>query len=143
MKHAVNDADRRLSEIYGEFLPKKILDAHMHLYLGESIPKVRGTGVFQLEKALPEDYMEDGSEEDLDRVIKLILVRFEQKEKSERRGEIHIVSAGVHHADVFRRVFKSRRFGYGQSIHLGAHTNCAIAASDRGDNSAVLRQNHV
>ena len=59
MKHAVNDADRRLSEIYGEFLPKKILDAHMHLYLGESIPKVRGTGVFQLEKALPEDYMED------------------------------------------------------------------------------------
>ena len=59
MVHAVNDADRTLTELYAEFLPKKIFDAHMHLYLGESIPKVRGTGVFGLEKALPAHYMED------------------------------------------------------------------------------------
>ena len=59
MTYAVNEADRRLAEIYGEFLPKKVFDAHMHLYLGEAIPKVRGTGVFMREKALPQHYMED------------------------------------------------------------------------------------
>ena len=59
MKHNLNDADRRLVALYREFLPKKIFDAHMHLYLGESIPKVRGNGVFRLDKALPEHYMED------------------------------------------------------------------------------------
>lgn len=56
---SVNEQDRKLSEIYGEFLPKRIFDAHMHLYLGESIPKVAKTGVFHLDKALPEDYLRD------------------------------------------------------------------------------------
>lgn len=56
---SINEQDRKLSEIYGEFLPKKIFDAHMHLYFGESIPKVAKTGVFCLNNALPEDYLKD------------------------------------------------------------------------------------
>lgn len=55
----LNEADSRLVDIYKDFLPNQIFDAHMHLYLGKAIPKVHQTGVFCLEKATPEDYMAD------------------------------------------------------------------------------------
>lgn len=55
----LNEADRRTVEIYKDFLPSRIFDAHMHLYLGEAIPRVRNTGVFCLEQADPEDYKAD------------------------------------------------------------------------------------
>lgn len=55
----MNEADLRLVEIYREFLPKRIFDAHMHMYLGEAIPKVRGTGVFQRDDGTVEAYLHD------------------------------------------------------------------------------------
>lgn len=57
--NSMNEADLRLREIYREFLPKRVFDAHMHLYLGECIPKVRKTGVFSLDSATPGDYAKD------------------------------------------------------------------------------------
>ena len=51
------EADLRLAAIYQEFLPRKVFDAHMHMYLGEAIPAFRGPdGVFPLDQATPERY---------------------------------------------------------------------------------------
>lgn len=55
----VNEADLRLVAIYRDFLPKRIFDAHMHMYLGEAVPKARGSGVFQRDNATPEAYIQD------------------------------------------------------------------------------------
>ncbi len=56
----MKEADFRMVELYRDFLPKKVFDAHMHLYLGTAIPKFRGPhGQFPLEKATPADYCAD------------------------------------------------------------------------------------
>ena len=55
----INESDRKLTELYRDFLPAKVFDAHMHLYTSAAIPKFSGNGVFQLNIAKPEDYMAD------------------------------------------------------------------------------------
>ena len=49
----------------------------------------------------PADGLLRGLEEDFYRVIELVFVRFEQEKKSECRGKVDIVAAGVHNSDVF------------------------------------------
>lgn len=57
---AIREADLRMAEIYKDFLPQKVFDAHMHLYLGEGIPSFRGPeGTFFLDAATPEDCISD------------------------------------------------------------------------------------
>jgi predicted TIM-barrel fold metal-dependent hydrolase len=57
---AIREADLRLAELYRDFLPEKVFDAHVHLYLDEAIPRFRGTdGVFFRGTATVEHYLSD------------------------------------------------------------------------------------
>ena len=54
----IRDVDLRMVDIYKDFLPKQVFDAHIHLYLSETIPAFRGPeGTFFLDAATPEDYI--------------------------------------------------------------------------------------
>lgn len=57
---AIREADLRLVEIYRDFLPEQVFDAHVHLYLDEAIPRFRGAdGVFFRGTATAEHYLSD------------------------------------------------------------------------------------
>ena len=52
------EADLRMADIYRDFLPETIFDAHMHLYRGCDIPNFHTTNeVFLRERATVEDYL--------------------------------------------------------------------------------------
>ncbi len=58
----VNEVDRRVIAQYADFLPDKVLDAHAHIYLGETIPKFYdASGIFCREVCIPENYVADVS----------------------------------------------------------------------------------
>lgn len=51
------EEDRGALEHLKGFLPKKIFDAHAHLYVADTVPRVAGTAAFPLEKSTPVDYV--------------------------------------------------------------------------------------
>jgi predicted TIM-barrel fold metal-dependent hydrolase len=57
---AIRDVDLQMAELYKDFLPKKIFDTHVHMYIGDAAPAFYGpNGNFFREKVVPEDYWED------------------------------------------------------------------------------------
>ncbi len=56
----LNEQDRRMAEMYRDFLPKKVFDAHAHIHLAKACPTVsRPDSVFCRSAATPDDYRED------------------------------------------------------------------------------------
>lgn len=55
----LSGVDRACIERYRDFLPKRVFDAHMHVYCDGSIPAFSGTSVFSAPAAAPEDYLRD------------------------------------------------------------------------------------
>ena len=51
--------DLSFSELYRDFLPKRIIDAHMHLWLGETIPSFCQKEVYFRNECTPLDYEAD------------------------------------------------------------------------------------
>lgn len=55
-----SENDRSFSELYRDFLPKRIIDAHMHLWQEETIPSFyKDDGIFFRKECTPLDYEED------------------------------------------------------------------------------------
>lgn len=57
---SVNDLDKQVVDLYADFLPEKVFDAHVHLYRSDTIPHFYGSdGVFFRQVSTPEDYLVD------------------------------------------------------------------------------------
>ena len=58
--YGVEQIDLQVAELYKDFLPKKVFDAHMHMYCLETIPMELGKSpIYCREKATPEGYAAD------------------------------------------------------------------------------------
>ena len=44
-------------ELLKDFVPEKVFDAHAHLYVADTVPRVAGTAAFPQEFSAPEDYV--------------------------------------------------------------------------------------
>lgn len=56
----LNEQDRRMAEMYRDFLPKKVFDAHAHIHLAKACPTAsRPDSVFCRSAATPDDYKAD------------------------------------------------------------------------------------
>ena len=53
----LREEDQALIEHLKGFIPKKVFDAHAHLYVAETVPRVAGTAAFPREFSTPEDYV--------------------------------------------------------------------------------------
>ena len=53
----VRQADQAAIALLKDFIPEKVFDAHAHLYVADTVPKVAGTAAFAQEFSLPEDYV--------------------------------------------------------------------------------------
>ena len=51
------EADHAAIEHLADFLPKKIFDAHAHLYVADTVPRVAGTAAFPSKYSVPSDYV--------------------------------------------------------------------------------------
>lgn len=51
------EEDRAVIEHLKGFIPKKVFDAHAHLYVADTVPRVAGTAAFPLEYSTPDDYV--------------------------------------------------------------------------------------
>ncbi len=57
---AIRDVDLQMAEIYRDFLPKRIFDAHLHMYAEGTIPHFYGeSGTFFRQQVTPADYLSD------------------------------------------------------------------------------------
>lgn len=57
--YEVTEQDRRYAEMYRDFLPEKVIDAHMHLWAEDTIPMFYGKdGVFKTPFGTVEDFRE-------------------------------------------------------------------------------------
>jgi len=57
---SVNEQDLRMAEIYRDFLPKQVFDAHAHIHLAKACPTFSGPKTtFSRAAATPEDYKAD------------------------------------------------------------------------------------
>ena len=57
---AIREVDLQMAEIYRDFLPKKIFDAHVHMYAEGTIPHFHGDkGTFFRHEVTPSDYITD------------------------------------------------------------------------------------
>lgn len=57
---AVREVDLQMAEKYRDFLPKKIFDAHVHMYAEGTIPHFFGdSGTFFRRQVTPDDYVND------------------------------------------------------------------------------------
>lgn len=50
-------ADLAAIELLKDFIPEKVFDAHAHLYMADTVPRVAGTDTFLLEYSTPQDYV--------------------------------------------------------------------------------------
>lgn len=56
----IRDEDLQMAEIYRDFLPKRIFDAHLHMYAEGTIPHSYGeSGTFFRRQVTPADYLRD------------------------------------------------------------------------------------
>lgn len=56
-KVRTREIDSKMAEIYKDFLPERIFDAHIHMYFKDVIPGFYGpSGTFYMDAATPEDY---------------------------------------------------------------------------------------
>ncbi len=56
----ITERDKQVVNLYADFLPKKIFDAHMHIYCGHTIPNFyKPDGVFCRKYCTPKDYLAD------------------------------------------------------------------------------------
>ena len=53
----VREADLAAMELLKDFIPEKVFDAHAHLYVADTVPRVAGTAAFSLDLSTPEDYV--------------------------------------------------------------------------------------
>ena len=53
----VREADLAAIELLKDFVPEKVFDAHAHLYVADTVPRVAGTAAFSLDLSTPEDYV--------------------------------------------------------------------------------------
>ena len=54
-----NETDRAVTDIYADFLPKRIFDAHMHVYYQDLIPSFSNRRNFAHEMVSPKEYWAD------------------------------------------------------------------------------------
>lgn len=56
----IREADLKMVELYKDFLPERIFDAHVHMYAGGTVPSFYGpAGNFFREEVFPQDYCDD------------------------------------------------------------------------------------
>ena len=53
----IREADLAAIELLKDFVPEKVFDAHAHLYVADTVPRVAGTAAFPQEFSTPEDYV--------------------------------------------------------------------------------------
>ena len=53
----VREADLAAIELLKDFVPEKVFDAHAHLYVADTVPRVAGTAAFGQAYSTPEDYV--------------------------------------------------------------------------------------
>ena len=53
----VREADLAAIDLLRDFIPEKVFDAHAHLYVADTVPRVAGTAAFSLDLSMPEDYV--------------------------------------------------------------------------------------
>jgi glutamate-1-semialdehyde 2,1-aminomutase len=53
----VREADEAAIELLKDFIPEKVFDAHAHLYVADTVPRVAGTAAFPQAFSMPEDYV--------------------------------------------------------------------------------------
>ena len=53
----VREADLAAIELLKDFIPEKVFDAHAHLYVADTVPRVAGTAAFPQKFSTPEDYV--------------------------------------------------------------------------------------
>ena len=51
------EEDRAAIELLKDFVPKKVFDAHAHLYVADTVPRVAGTAAFPEKFNTPKDYV--------------------------------------------------------------------------------------
>lgn len=56
----VTQRDKDVAALYADFLPRRVFDAHMHMYTAQTIPNFCGPeGVFTEKQITPQDYLQD------------------------------------------------------------------------------------
>ena len=53
----IREADLAAIELLKDFIPEKVFDAHAHLYVADTVPRVAGTAAFPQVFSTPEDYV--------------------------------------------------------------------------------------
>ena len=53
----VREADEAAIELLKDFIPEKVFDAHAHLYVADTVPRVAGTAAFPQVFSTPDDYV--------------------------------------------------------------------------------------
>lgn len=53
----VREADEAAIELLKDFIPEKVFDAHAHLYVADTVPRVAGTAAFPQAFSTPDDYV--------------------------------------------------------------------------------------
>lgn len=53
----VREADEAAIALLKDFIPEKVFDAHAHLYVADTVPRVAGTAAFPQTVSTPEDYV--------------------------------------------------------------------------------------
>ncbi len=53
----VREADLEAIELLKDFVPEKVFDAHAHLYVADTVPRVAGTAAFPQNFSTPEEYV--------------------------------------------------------------------------------------